>query len=297
MFLVGYDIFAYSNLGMFQTNNNISIPSSVELTNSIVDEIHIKNDTLSEFKTEKEPWQPSTVALGKFQNDLSYGNMNLNGLTITKLLFKKRKIDSFNWIQFASIPFDPQKNIYEVIDRLVESGETYEYCVIPATSTVEGDMKTKTIDVEFDGTYISDKDSYYKLYYNIEMGDIVQNQPSATIETLGSQYPIVVYNSSINYKSGSIQCLLLSDSTVESFGKIDIRQEKLLRNKIMSFLTNKKPKIFKDSSGNFMIINIINQPRLIPNNSLSGLVYDLSFDFVEVANPYDQKSLNMTGLV
>jgi hypothetical protein len=297
LFLIGTDIFVYSDLGMFQTNNSINVPSSIELTNSVVDEIHINKDTSLAFAPTKDTWQPGTVALGDFIADLSYGNMNLNGLTITELRFKKRRIDSFEWIQFASVPFSTSQNIYEVIDRIVESGETYEYCVVPATSTIEGDMKTKQIDIAFIGTYISDKNNCFKLIYNFELGDINTNSPSSTIETLGGIYPIVVYNSTLNYKNGTIKCLLLSDATMQKDGDVDIKQEKLLRSQIMSFLTNKKPKILKDGNGNFLMINIVGTPKVTPNNSVNQKIYDLSFDFVETSDPYSQESLKLADLI
>jgi hypothetical protein len=296
MILIGVSIFSFDDLGMFQTNNGIGVPTSIDFTNSIIDEVHIKEDTNTTFTPEKEVWLPSTIALAKFQGDLHYGNFTLYGLEITTLKFRKRKTNELKWITFGSLPFSKDINTYEIIDRLIESGEEYEYAVLPTTSTIEGDMKKAIITTEFEGMFISDKDSYYKLIYNYNLGDINFNSQNSLIETLGNTYPTIMYSSS-NFQSGSLQCMLVSDSTITTGGSIDIKVEKALRRQIMTFLTNKKPKVLRDSSGNFMIINILNTPRLIPHNELNQQLYDLFFEFVEVANPHDENSLLLTGLV
>ena len=296
MFLIGTGIFGFDDLGMFQTNNGINIPTNIELSNSITDEIHIKQDVDLDFTTAKDNWIPPTIGIAKFQDDLHYGNFTLAGLEITHLKFKKRKSNSNKWITFKVIPFDKNTTTYEVIDRLIEADEEYVYGVSPATSTIEGDVKQITITAEFDGMYISDKDNYYRLLYNYELGDILHNTPSTIIETLDSPLPTIMYSVS-NFKQGSIKCMLISDNTVNANGAIDKKTEKALRNQIMSFLTNKKPKLLKDGSGNFVGIQIIGAPTLTPYNELGQQIYDLSFEFIETVDLSDQTTLEYSGLI
>ena len=89
--------------------------------------------------------------------------------------------------------------------------------------------------------------------------------------------------------------MLVSNST-ESKGAIDRKQEKILRNNIMSFLTDKKPKLYKDSSGEMMVIMLSGNPILTPINELSQQMYDLEVEFVEIAGT-DSKSLIENGLL
>jgi len=290
MILVGNSLFGYSDLGMFITDTNIGTPTEIKLQDSIVDELYIKTDTSTPFSTTKETWLPSTVIKAPFIDDLHGGNMNLAGLTITELRFKRRKIDSLEWLHFATIPFDPKQNIYEVIDRMIESYEEYEYAITPYSTGIEGDYKTAQIEATFDDCFIFDKNNNYKLMYNFELSEIPYNIPSSQIETLGSKFPIIVYNSDLNYRSSSIKCMLVSDRTILDGSVISGKDEKILRTNIMAFLTNKKPKIIKDASGNFIMI-LVSNPKIVPNNSLNGLIYDLSFDFIEIGDSFDEQTL------
>jgi len=296
LFLISLGIFAFDDYGVFMTNNGIGVPTSIEASNSIIDEVHIKQDTSLTFTSQKENWLPSTIGIAKFQDDLHYGNFTLYSQEITHLKFKKRLTNSLQWITFSTVVFDKDVTTYETIDRLIEADEEYQYGICASTDTIEGDLKTATITTSFDGMFISDKDSYYKLIYNYNLGDIVSNQGNSIIETLGSVYPTIMY-SSTNYQTGSLQCMLISDTTLLAGGAIDIKVEKALRKQIMTFLTNKKAKLLKDSSGNFMVISIVGMPKLTPHNELSQQLYDLSFEFIEICDATNEDSLILVDLI
>ena len=297
MIFVGNHIFTYDDYGIIITDTNIGTPTEVRLKNSIVDELYMETKTKKQFTTDKESWTPTTVLKAPFTNDLHAGNINLAGLEITELRFKRRKIDSTKWIHFATIPYTKEQEIYSVLDKFNASFDDYEYAVTPYASGIEGDYKTKQILSEFEGCFIFDKENMYSLVYNFELGDIVFNIPSSTIDTLNGEYPIVTYNSNMRNKVGSIKCMLVSDSTIESDGQIDGKQEKLLRNKIIQFLTNKKPKCIKDGAGNAMVMDMINNPKLTPENSLNQMIYQISFDFVETGNIENEQTLRLFGLI
>ena len=103
--------------------------------------------------------------------------------------------------------------------------------------------------------------------------------------------------SASNFKQGSLRCMLISDNTVDAYGAIDKKTEKALRNQIMSFLTNKKPKLLKDGSGNFIGIQIIGTPTLSPHNELGQQIYDLSFEFIETVDLSDENMLKYSGII
>lgn len=99
---------------------------------------------------------------------------------------------------------------------------------------------------------------------------------------MGSQYPIIYYNGNINYKKGTVKTLMVSDECVNT-NQLYIKNEKQLRERVLSFLTNKKPKILKDFSGNFICVSIIGQPQINPLSNNNGL-YEVSFEWVEIDN-------------
>jgi hypothetical protein len=62
----------------------------------------------------------------------------------------------------------------------------------------------------------------------------------------------------------------------------------------MKFLKNKKPKILRDSAGRYYLISITGNPKEIPNNGLQGSIAEVDFQFVEIGNPYDSKTIDFT---
>lgn len=292
--IIGYDIFGGKEPTQMQAKNNVSKLYEVNLSNSKVDEIEMRSNIVIPFDINKRTWNTDNLLLAKFQNDLEGGNIDLQGAVLDKLIFKRRKIDDLTWIKIYECDFVSGTNIYSVLDRIVESGEKYEYAVIPCTSTIEGEYLSSQIDVAFSAAFIFDKTTQFKLMYNLEIGDIDNYMPNSVVETMGSKYPIVLYGSDLQYKRGSIKCILLTDTS--SDGIINIRQEKLLREQIMLFLTNKKPKGLKSPDGLYMMINIVDTPKLTPNNQVTGM-YDVSFSFVESGSLYDIGDLTEAGLV
>lgn len=295
--LISMGLFGYSDNGVFKTDAPIGTMQNITLNNGIYDEFHIQSTTSGTFTTSLDNWTSSTLLLAKFQNSLSAGNIMLNGMAIDKLKIKKRKINTLIWSDVASITFDSDTVNYQYTDKLVESSETFEYSIIPCSSSVEGEYSTGQIDVLFDGAFLSDAESNYQLFYNYELGDINLNMPNSTVELLGSQYPIIIYSATTQYKSGSIRAMLISSTTVNAYGVIDVNAEKLYRNTLITFLTNKKPKILKSTDGQFMLISIIGTPKLSPNNDLNAYIYDLSFDFVECGNIYDYTTLLAANII
>jgi hypothetical protein len=133
----------------------------------------------------------------------------------------------------------------------------------------------------------------------MELGNIETVQKQGIIETIGSQYPFIIDNAAINYRKSNGKALLVTDNTIEhkTNEQIDRKAEKKLRNDIMNFFTDKKPKIFKDSSGNYMLVRITEPPVLIPQNSLNRQLYEISFNFIEVGNANDNTTLKTYGFI
>lgn len=294
--LISGSIFGLTDSGVFKTDNSIGTMQNININNAVYDEVHLQSITSGTFTTSLDSWTSSTVLLAKFKDDLAAGNVDMNGMLIDTILIKKRKVDDLAWTTVAEITFDSDTYNYTYIDKLVESSETYEYAIIPASSGTEGDLSTGEIDVLFEGAFLLNKDYNYQLFYNFELGDVNLNIPNSTVELLGSKYPIILYSATTNYKSGSVKCMLVSSSISTLSGNIDVNAEKIYRKNLMDFLTDKKPKILKDMGGLFSLISITSIPKLTPNNDLNAFIYDLSFDFVECGST-DYNSLIAAGIL
>ena len=296
MIFLDYSPFANIDNEYFKSINETTRYKKIRFEKAVFDEVHIIESIDVLCTSDKKEWGYDTVFLWKCDN-LEAGNIALNnGVPINKLIIRRRKKDDFIFENIKSFEFNPDIQTYEFKDRFVESYEDYIYGIQPMggsdLSPILGETTTSEITCEFDSVWIVGKDTQYKLIYNLEVGDYETVVPTNIVETLGSQYPIVNISGNIKYRRGTIRCMLASDTTIES-GVINPKEEKKIRRSIMAFLTDKKPKYFKDGSGETMLISIVGAPTLSPRNEFNQLMYEISVDFVEIGDVDTQTLINL----
>lgn len=264
---------------------------------AVYDELHIIEDTNVSTSSERKEWTYNTVFLWECDNSLEAGNVGLKGLPINQLKIRKRKKGELTFEDVKVFDFDPDKQTYSFKDRFVESYEDYIYGIQPMGGSIEdpilGETTTHEVSTEFESAWLVGKDRQYKLIFDLEIGDYEHVVPSEIIETLGGQFPIVSSSGNLRYKRGNLKCMLMSQEIVN---RLSPKEEKAFRKIVMDFLLDRKPKLFKDGSGEYMLISIIGNPLLTPNNNLSQLVYNLSIEFVEIGETNSQ-SLIDSGLL
>lgn len=298
MIILDYSPFANTKDEYFKSLNETTRYEKMRFEKAIFNEVHIFESIDVLCSSDKKEWGFDTVFLWK-TNTLEAGNVGLNGMPINQLLLRKRKKDEHRFEYIKSFDFDPNIQFYEFKDRFIESYEDYVYGIQPAGGSIENPIMGETtiaqVETEFDAVWIVGKDTQYKLMYNLEVGDYITNIPTDIVETLGSQFPVVFKSGNVKYKQGNIRCMIVSDETMNKYD-ISPKEEKRLRRSMMAFLTDNKPKFFKDGSGESMLISIINAPTISPNNSLNQLMYDIGIDFVEIGD-VDSSSLINAGLL
>lgn len=296
--IIGYDLFfGQNNSSIFNTIISLGNINSIIIGKGKFDEISFDEDISKVYNTTKEEWDYQYVLDAKFQNNLEAGNIQNNGIEIAQIKFQKRLSDSLIWEDIAIVDFDTLQTIYTITDKYIKSNFEYEYAVIPLTSGVTGKRTTQSITPSFDGVFLCDATTQYQLLYNLDLKDIEHVNPSSILEPLNTQYPIIQY-SVLDYKKGGIKALVLSTDTIALNGNdINKRSEKINRDNLMKWLKNHKPKILKSSSGEYMIISIIDNPSESPNNSFEGAIADVSFNFIEVDNAEREGALIENGLV
>lgn len=278
-------------------SNPIFFDKSKDLTieGIMLDTIKI-DEALLDFLESKSEWGYETILLGEFANSLEAGNVSNGGLQIDYLKLKKRKKDDLTWQDIKIFKYNPEVKRYNFEDRLVESIEKYEYSIQPITSDILGSESIEEIYTEFKGIWIVGDKNAQQLIYNTEISEIKSNISQNIVTTLGSRYPFLIKNGSINYREFTVQGKLVSKETAKGQG-IDKYEEKKLRNTIMKFLEDGKPKIIKDNSGNYILCQIVDSPILKPINDLNRFIYDISFNVVEIGDAYDEDTLLQYGLI
>lgn len=278
---------------ILEEKNTIGKIVNMNLKKSIVDELHFNNDVTLERTATKKNWDAFTLFLATFRNSFEVGNIGFDDNSITGVKFLRRNYGELDWQEIATFTYDGINDIFEATDRYVQATAMYEYAVVPIAGTLEGNyVVSDPFEVSFDGCFIMSKFESYKLELNIQIGDIQHNKPSAVLTPMsGTRFPIVIYNGDLLYKSGSISALLYTGID----GNIDKRTERVFRGHLLDYLTDGQPKILKSFDGLYMMINIIDNPTLTPFGNIGG-VYSVSFNYVEVGDPYSDEDLQSAGL-
>lgn len=285
---IAYDIFGFNESSIMNTQLAHSQYGNLNITGGVIDDIFIDRDITIPFTTTKpSEWNYSTVIYAKLQNNLEGGSAEAMGLEIERIKFQKRASNSLEWIDVGELEYlqgDP--GIYEIFDKIIRNGEIYEYSLVPVTANVSGNrVISAPITAEFEGVFLNDSTYNYQLLYDIEHGEVNHNNPSAIATPLNAKYPIITY-SNLDYIDFNVQATFISAQTIldqrANTQQVNIRMENLERENLLNFLKNRKPKIYKDSTGKLKLVTVTDNPKEIPKTNVEG-VAALSIHLTEIA--------------
>lgn len=295
--IVSFDFWGEYYSNVFSTQNPIKKVNQVNLKHGTFNEVNLSNEIIDptnilSYSHTQINWNDNNVFLAKFENNMIAGNVGVKDKNVTHIKILKRKDENETWEIYKILDFDSLIMYYSFVDKFAEAEEFYQYKIIPMNTnfdvnnvTDEGEVIftdgkesiPQEFYVKYDHAHIFDKEYDYHLIFNLELGDMSHHMESSIIETLGNRYSYVVYHGNLDYITGSINCLLVADGS----GAINRYSEKILRQEIEKFLCNKKPKGLRISDGRYMVINIVNEVQLIPDNNLRG-IYNVTFEYVEI---------------
>lgn len=253
-----------------------------------------------------------SVKFGNAENISERGCIRLSGLVntstfegIEKVTIQRQTYGAGvdDWVSLATVSVgELQDFVFD--DVSVENGVRYLYrpVVFHIIDDVEIEaigFTTSRITACFEGTFISDSESFIKLDTAIYTGMQVQ-QTVGVHNPLGSKYPIVVINGKTNYHTGGVGGKILNDSfgkknpdgTYNGFNEYEAVKR---RKELDKFLTNKKPKILRDSFGNASIIMVTEAPTY-EFEEWNGALASLNFNYTEIGDPSNPNDIIRMGL-
>ena len=292
---IGVDVLGLGESGTtLQTVVRHSEYIEVDGFHGLWDNFYIDTNTEFDFVDVKPTlWNYSTLVNATFKNTLEAGNISGEGYQIEYLKVQKRKADKLTWIPLAALDYNPITQDYSVMDKYIANDEDYVYSVIPMASGVTGTrVVSKPVKTNFSGVFISDKLSNFELAYDVEYGEITHNTLSNTFEPLDSKYPIVAYSTS-DYATFSVTATHITNNS--AYGEVDVKAEKQARDNLMSFLKDRKPKVYRDGKGDLKIITIAGSPSEQPHTI--GGIMKVSFNAIEIGNVEDVDTLISYGLI
>ncbi len=272
---------------------NVDNFTTITISNGIYDHLYLSSDSTKTINNINDEWDLYTKLNASFEGDLEAGSIGFSTRNTDTIVVKTREKGSFDWKTIYTVPIvnDEDFNFIKSYPYSRNLSDN-EYMIISQINGIENSYAITECRTEFDGYFIVDKENIYGTIYNIQITDTVQNVNNTTLELLNSQYPSVYTNSDSNYTSGTTSgCFLKFD--MENC-VVDIDGGVKYRGDVMQWICNGKPKILKLEDGRIYLIKVVGQPS--DTNEGHKDLRRISFDWVEIGNVDDERTLYMNNL-
>lgn len=244
------------------------------------------------------------------------------GITGNYYIQRASCLDDFNtWEDIALLDIDISQNTTPIFyDYTIESGVWYKYAVQKVLGTTSvGYIRTPAKQIEepilreFEYNFlVGENGQQLRLTFDGVTQNYQYTLSESNIETIGGVYPIFSRNGKLKYRqlplNGTIsfemdeEKIFLSDA--ELFGSqfnadlynarkveriANYVKERMFREKVLAFLQDGKPKLFKSPTEGNIILRL-KDVKTSPNKSLNGLISTFS------ANGFECCELNEANL-
>ena len=236
-----------------------------------------------------------------------------DGLTGTLIVRRTSSKTNFTiWEDLIEYSYDGAAAIKETFsDTTIESGIWYKYYLqkLGSASTKASVKYIKSpLMVIFDDMFLTTKDRQLKIKFNPTVSSFKRTIQESRTDTIGSQYPFVRRNGYMNYAQFPIGGLIsfemdeseLFTSLEELFGdnlKLytayndehrisdanNIMYEKLFKDKVIEFLYNEQPKLFRSATEGNFIVKVMDA-SFSPNATLGRRIVSFTATAYEVAD-------------
>ena len=277
---VGFEFCGDAN-AVSMTGTNINEIIEIKITNGIYDELFGSvNPDLEQSDNSKE-WDFDTRFFAKFQNNLIAGNIDYTASTVSSVRIKRRKENEHTWMTLYEIPINENEDFnFELIDRYAQGSQDYYYAMVPVIEHVEGNINKNSITSKFNNYFILDKDISYPIIFNTSL-NVELNKNIGIVNTLGSKYPFVISNGLSQYKTGTLKFSLAPMVNCE----INVDDGYNYRTQFEEWITNGKPKILKDWTGQIYMMDITSS---IPIDYTYYNLPSYQIQFTEIGNPLSE---------
>lgn len=259
----------------------------VDLANSLVDELEIRERTDIPMTNVRNTWQPDTLLLARFINTLEAGNLQNEGIKVQSFVIKRRKIGELNDIVLDYEPFENNQTF--VYTDITQPNDKFIYTISPVGENgIEGQPNSIEIESDFTGYFLVDAETdqvfaFDKAIGNLENVDKVQNKGRVQINTF-SPFPRFIYTNQ-NYSTFTLSTVLIPNVNERSHKQFE---------RLQSLINENKPLLVKGSNGSMYVCEASNLRDNSPKNTWTGHDYmNVSLDFTEIMTVKDYMSDNL----
>ena len=288
MFMIGFDFFN-SPPSLLAIPSSVGKITKVTIENGIYDRLRGDSEAESDYSTQfSDEWTNVTDFDAEFNGDLNAGNADFTVENTDYVRVKRRDKDG-RWITLFQYPIEDIDDFdFHAQDLWAQSGVETEYAVIPVSGSNEGEFNIEKYTPYFCGLHIADNKDIVLVEYNVNVGEKSKNIKTSVVGTLTGKYPYVIENGENNYFTIPIEAFFYDPQ------KDDVENVEY-RNKIVEWLNNGKPKIFKTDDGYIWLARVTSAPMLSPQTPKR--IEMVSFEITEIGDPHAQQDLVLNGIL
>lgn len=185
-------------------------------------------------------------------------------------------------------------------DYTIEQGKKYKYAIqqYNDSNLYSNKIYSDVIQADFEYAFLFDGQKQLKIKYNSKMTKFTNTRLEQKIDTIGGQYPFIFRNGHVNYHEFPIGGLisyfmdeehlfvpieeLITEEKTINYTIDNIAQERIFKMKVLEWLNNGQPKIFRSpTEGNF-IIRLL-KVSMTPEQKLGRLLHNFTATAYEIA--------------
>lgn len=197
-------------------------------------------------------------------------------------------------------------------DFTVEQGKHYLYSIQQySAKLISNRLLSEIIYVDFEDAFLFDGKKQLKIKYNPKVASFKKDVLETKTDTIGGKHPFIFRNGRVYYSEFSISGLISYQMDEENLflskadlGLIEnttnltsenIAAERAFKMKVLEWLTDGKPKVFRSpTEGNF-IVRLMNS-SLAPNDTVGRMLHTFTSTAYEIAD-YNYQSLGDMGFI
>lgn len=193
-------------------------------------------------------------------------------------------------------------------DFTVEQGKNYIYALQQYNDAglYSNRILSNTLYVDYEYAFLYDGERQLKIKYNPKVSTFKNDILETKIDTIGGQHPFIFRNGRVLYKEFPISGLIsyfmdeenlfmseeefvIKEKTTNLTGS-NLMAERTFKLKVLEWLTNGKPKLFRSPTEGNYIVRLMNT-SLSPNDTLGRMLHTFTCTAYEVAD-YNYNELN-----
>lgn len=293
-FLTDFTLLCADEFTVPLINTDVSPIYKMTLSNALFDEIYVSSEDV-EISTVAPKWDYDTRIHAEFEEKTAAGNMTWTLDTVDGILIKRKEENSTKWttIQYKHInTFDD----FNVAGRDYTPGNGhYQYSIVPVLGYNEGTYASTRVDTHVDELVLVDINEYFSTPITDGACNVTFNAPTQTIETLYNKYPTIISNSDACYQTIEVTGSFYPNICDPDSGIFDDKTRIEYIDKVLKFLTNKKPKILKNIDGRRWLVYITTPPT----DSMADIYKfrTITLTCTEIGDIDDEESLYYVGLI